>query len=797
MQYGYFDDQNREYVITNPATPASWTNYLGDTKYGAIITNNAGGYSFYQSAAQGRFMRFRPNAIPMDQPGRYIYVRDMESKDYWSASWQPVGKDLSVYKSECRHGTAYTSITSEYSGIKTETLFFVPLGKDYECWKVKVTNTENKKRKLRFFTYVEYVGNWMMLDDFFNLQYSQYIIKMDFKDGIIDHGTNVFMPPMPEKFEEKDQGRHTFLGVAGAKVTAYDTDRQKFIGLYRSYNNPAVVEKGECTGSLATADNGCGTVQVDVELNPGESKEFAYVMGIGRAEVEGKKAVSSLDSSEKVNREFEQVRTYWHSKLGSMSVKTPDPEFNSMMNVWNPYNSLITFAWSRAASLVYSGARDGLGYRDTAQDFLGVIHNIPEMVKERMELLITGQVSNGGAMPVVKPYAHTPGKEKAPAEDKYRSDDCLWLFNCIPAFVKETGDIDFYNKVLPYADQGEDTVLGHLKKAIQFNMERRGAHGLPCGLAADWNDCLQLGYKGESVFVAFQLRYAFATYIDICELLGNKKEKEWAEKQLKEYDKVLDEQTWDGDWYIRAYRHDGLKFGSKESMEGQVFLNAQTWAVFSGHARGEKAKKAMKTVEERLASKYGLALNDTPFEKMDFSVVKATLYNKGMKENAGIFCHTQGWAVIAETLLGNGEQAYRYYRAFMPAAYNTIAEVREIEPYVYCQSTHSPSSPRFGASRLPWLSGAAAWAYYSTASYIMGIRPEYNGLTIDPCIPSDWKEFSVYRKFRGKDFNITVENPRGVQKGVSKIVLNGEEIKNNLIPAGMMKDSNKVTVVMG
>lgn len=794
MKYGYFDDKNKEYVIQRPDTPRPWSNYLGSTEYGAIITNNAGGYSFFHSAAQGRFLRFRPNALPMGQPGRYIYLRDRDSGDYWSASWQPVGKPLEQYRSECRHGTAYSVISSDYSDIRSETAYFVPMGRNFECWQLKLTNTGKQKRSLRLFTFVEYTGHWLMWNDLINLQYSQYIIKMNMEDNIIDHGINVNIP-LAEDFQKEPQARHTFLTVVGGDITGFDTDRDLFIGPYRGYGNPQAVEKGECGNSLAVGDNGCGTLQVDVDLEPGETREITVLMGIGRASVEGKQARDQFKKKNKVQTEFAKLKQYWHSRLESLTVDTPDPEFNSMMNMWNPFNCLITYAWSRAASLIYSGERDGLGYRDTVQDLLGVIHNIPEEAGQRLELMITGQCANGGAMPVVKPFAHSPGREKAPAEEDYRSDDCLWLFNTIPAYVKETGNLYFYDKILPYADKGQDTVLGHMRRALEFNLERSGAHGLPCGLFADWNDCLELGHTGESLFVAFQMRLAFKTYIDICTMLDKPEEVQWAGEQLAKLDRTIDKEAWDGEWYLRAFRYDGLAYGSRRNDEGFIFLNSQTWAVLSGHAGREKAEMAMNSVEKHLASEYGIAVCD-PFAKTDFGIVKAPLYNRSMKENGSIFNHPQGWAIMAEAMLGNGDRAYRYLRAFLPAAYNDKAEIRQIEPYVYSQNTHGKFSPRFGASRLPWLTGTAAWSYYSSIYGVLGIQPQYGGMKIDPCIPSHWKKFSMKRTFRNNLLNITVSNKNGRQQGVKQIVINGETLEGNFIPLDKMKTTNDVTVIM-
>lgn len=797
MQYGYFDDRKREYIITNPATPASWSNYLGSTEYGAIITNNAGGYSFYKSAARGRFMRFRTNSIPMDQPGRYIYIHDIESKDYWSASWQPVAKPLDSYKSTCRHGTAYTIIESAYSGITSETTYFVPLRKNYEYWLCKLYNLSRKRRKLRLFTFVEYSNHWLLYQDIVNLQYSQYIIRMNCSDNIIEQGINVNLPPNNEDILDEGTSKYTFLGVAGAQVTGYDTDRRAFLGLYRDYAHPIAVERGACSQSLAVGDNGCGTLQIDIELEPGESREFVVVMGIGHAASTGRKAVQEASDLNLVKTRFDELVSYWHSRLNNFIIDTPDPACNSMINMWSAYNCLITFAWSRAASLVYAGERDGYGYRDTIQDMLGIMHIIPEEARERLELMITGQASTGGAMPVVKFFDHTPGQMKAPDESEYRSDDCMWLFNTIPAYIKETGDINFYNKILPYADKGEDTVLGHLKRAIEFNLERSGVRGLPCGLLADWNDCLELGHNGETVFVAFQLYYALGVYAGICEMLNKPDESTWAKERREILGKSIEEHAWDGAWYLRAYSEDGLVFGSHKNEEGSLWLNPQTWSIISGHADGERTAKILDVVHERLATDYGVMICDPPYTKEKLSVIRAVLFNKSMKENGAIFNHTQGWVVMAEAMRGNGTRAFDYYKSTMPAAYNKEADRREIEPYVYGQSTHGKYSPRHGASRLPWLTGAATWAYYAGVQYILGIRPEYDGITINPCIPKDWKQLKVKRIFRGKILHIEIYNPNNTEKGIDRVEINGEVIKGSFIHQDKLKETNMIVAYLG
>ncbi|MBN1154334.1 N,N'-diacetylchitobiose phosphorylase [candidate division KSB1 bacterium] len=797
MQFGYFDDEKREYVITNPATPKSWSNYLGSTEYGAIITNNAGGYSFYKSGGLGRFIRMRFNSIPMDQPGKYLYLRDMESGDYWSASWQPVGKPLEKYKSVCRHGLAYTEIQSDYSAIASEITYFVPLDSNFEIWKVRITNNDKKSRRLAAFTYVEYASNWKAIDDLLNIQYVHYITEMTVIDGIINHGTNVNIPDFPDNFDEKDQGRHTFQAFVGVPVIGYETDRETFLGPYRSYSNPIAVEKGRCADSLAYGDNPCGCLQTEFELKAGETKEFLVLIGIGRADTNGRRLVQQFSEIRKAQDELDRLKHFWKRKLLAMQAITPDEELNSTINTWGLYNNLITFSWSRAASLIYTGVdRDGLGYRDTVQDFMGVTHAITGEVKERLEMMITGQVSTGGAMPVVLPTSHTPGREKAPEKDDYRSDDTLWLFNAIPEYVKESGDIDFYHKVLPYADEGKDSVYMHMKRAINFSLERLGTHGFPLGLRADWNDCLRLGYHGESIMVAMQLRYALATYIEVAELLHESMEQEWAVQCLQDLDLNIHRYAWDGEWFMRGYHDNGMKFGSKDVPEGQIYLNPQVWAIMSGVATPGQAASAMEKVHERLATDYGIMLCDPPYTDTDYTIVKAQLFNRGLKENGGIFLHTQGWAVIAEAMLGNGHRAYEYLRAYLPAAQNKMADIREIEPYVLSQSTHTPYSPRHGASRIPWLTGSATWTYYAITHYILGIRPEYEGLQIDPCIPENWKGFSVTRKFRGCNLNIVVKNEHGVQKGVKYIVLNGKQLNGGFVPFSEMKEENEVLVVM-
>ncbi len=797
MQYGYFDDENKEYVITRPDTPASWSNYLGSTDYGAIITNNAGGYGFYKSGAQGRFMRLRFNSIPMDQPGRYFYLHDHDSQDFWSVSWQPVGKPLDQFKSTCRHGTAYTVIASEYSGIQAEATYFVPLGQLFEYWRLKVTNVGDRPRELSGFTYCEFSNSWINDQDLVNLQYSLFITRGELRHDLLHIICNPHMPLDTEGNLDSERSRRLWMALVGAPLAGYDTSRAAFLGNYRSYDRPAAVEQGQCTNSNLYGDNACGALQVRLTLQPGESREILVMLGIGDAEQVGQPTVREFGSLERAGQEFSRLKENWHSKLQALTVHTPDPQFDSMMNTWAPYNALITFAWSRAASLIYNGERDGLGYRDSVQDVLGVTSSIPTEARRRLELMLTGQTACGGAMPLIKPFAHQPGQERAPRAEEFRSDDCLWLFNAVPAYVFETGDLDFYHQVLPYADQGEATVLGHLRRALEFNLGRTGRNGLPCGLAADWNDCLKLGYYGESLFVSFQVYLGLNIYAEVADLLGQPAEAAWAQAQRESLGEKIQKSCWDGDWFIWAVGEDGTVYGTKDYEEGQVYLNTQVWAVISGAATPEQAEKCMETVRQRLATPYGLMLSAPPFEKTPFDVMRAVLFLSGIKENAGIFNHTQGWGVMAETLLGHGDRAYDYYRAFMPAAYNDRAEIRQSEPYVQAQTTYSTFAPCAGNTRTSWLSGAAPWAYYSAVHYILGIRPELNGLRLDPCILADWPGFTATRRFRGKTIEIEVRNPQGLCKGVQSMTLNGVALPGNLLPVDQLAEVNRVVVVMG
>lgn len=793
MQYGHFDDQAKEYVVDRPDTPRPWSNYLGSTEYGAIITNHAGGFSFYRSAANHRILRLRGNAVPLDQPGRYFYLRDRQSGDYWSSSWQPVGKPLERYQSTCRHGTGYTIITSSYGGIETESTYFVPLQQTFEYWRLRVTNRGREARKLSIFCYCEFTNVGHLINDLTNLQYSLFVSKAEYQSGMLALASHPHQPFDPA---DLSSAHRYWMKFAGAPVTAFETQRERFIGNYGSYAAPAAVEAGKLENFETAGENMIGAQQIDLELAPGESRELMVMLGLGTPESHGNAIVREFGTSERCQLELERVKKSWHARLEAVRIKTPDPAFDSMVNVWNAYNALITYAWSRSASLIYNGERDGLGYRDTVQDFLGVTPLLVQDMRERLELMLTGQVECGGAMPLVRPFEHKPGQEKTPPAEEFRSDDCLWLFHAVPAYVAETGDLEFYDKVLPYADQGSATVLGHLRRALEFNLERSGRNGLPSGLAADWNDCCNLGYTGESVMVAFQVCYGLRVYAEIAQRLGRGDEAAWAAAERERLERNIQKVCWDGEWFIWATGKDGTLYGTRKMEEGQVYLNTQVWSVISGVATDEQAERALASMKKALFTPYGLMLSAPPFEKTPRHIMGGVVYNKGIKENAGIFNHPQAWAVMAECLRGNGDQAYEYYRAYMPSAYNERAELREIEPYVHSQTTYASCSPHAGKSRVPWLTGTASWSLFVALNSILGIVPEPEGLRIDPCIPRSWPGFEVERVFRGLRLHIRVNNPSGLSRGVKRLSLDGKDIAGSLVPISGLRDGARIVAVL-
>lgn len=794
MKYGYFDEKSREYVITRPDTPAPWANYLGSPEYGAIISNNAGGYSFVKSGANGRIIRYRFNFT--DQPGRYIYVRDNRSGDYWSGSWQPVGKPLDTYKSECRHGMSYTVISSLYSGIGTETLYYVPLGQTYEVWRVRIKNKSNEERDISVFGYAEFTNDSSYEQDSVNLQYTQFITRTYFKNR------NMIFQTRNENCGKKPDGSNgleRFFGAAGTKISSFCGDRDEFIGSYRTYANPVAVEKGDCGGKLNFSGNSCGALQTDITLKPGETKEFCFILG-AHAEHEAVKIMDTYREPSQVEKELEELRRYWDEKLGGLQISTPDENFDNMVNTWNAYQCFITFIWSRAASFAYCGLRNGYGYRDTVQDIQGIIHLAPDMARGKIRLMLSGQTYSGACLPIVG-YDHRPGHVKLPGDegynyDPYRADDALWLFPTVWKYLCETGNFAFLDEAVPFADKGEGTVYEHLKRAVRFSMEHCGAHGMPAGLSADWNDCLRMGEKGESVFVAFQLYYAMRI---LNELAKRKKDGEYAEyirKQAVGLKQTILQNCWEGDQFIRGIRDDGVKVGSKSDPEANFWLNPQSWAVISGCADMAQCEKALDKVHDRLNTEYGALLLDPPYSDCAFEGARMALFNVSTKENGGIFSQPQGWLILAESLLGRGDNAFEYFCKCSPAQMNENAEIRRIEPYAHGQFVEGRYSPNEGRAHVHWLTGTASTVMVSCVEGILGLRPTPDGIVINPSVPSEWKEFTVTKSFRGKKLRIAVKNPSGAQGGKSEIILNGHKLDGSLVSAADLRPVNDILVTM-
>lgn len=803
MKYGYFDDNNREYVIERPDTPAPWVNYLGSPEYGAIISNNAGGYSFAKSGANGRILRYVFNNF--DQPGRYLYIRDNASKDYWSASWQPVGKDLEKYKSECRHGIGYTKMIADYDNIRSEALYYVPLGKSYEVWALSVTNNSEKTRELTLTGYAEFTNHSNYEQDQVNLQYSLFITRTLFeKNRIVQqlHG-NLDMIEQDSEVDGKNVTER-FFGLAGADVASYCGDKECFLGRYHSYGNPQGILTGDLGNITSYNENSCGALSSILTLEPGETKTVVYLLGM-KPSAEAEDIISGYsDPAETVQKEISALHADWSKKLDNLKISTPSPEFNTMINTWNAYNCFMTFIWSRAASFIYCGLRNGYGYRDTVQDIQGIIHLAPEMALEKIRFMLSAQVDNGGGLPLVK-FTHNPGHEDTPDDASYvqetghpayRADDALWLFPTVYKYIAETGNTDFLDEIIPFANKDEGSVYEHLKRAVQFSFDHLGPHGMPAGLYADWNDCLRLGANGESSFVAMQFYYAMIVLQKFAEHKGDTEYLEYLEKKLVETGENIQKLCWDNDRFIRGYTESGERIGAAADPEANMWLNPQSWSVISGLASNEQAETAMNNVYERLNTAYGAILMDPPYHAHAFDGALAVIYNQGTKENAGIFSQSQGWLILAEALCGHGDRAFTYFMENAPAAQNDRAEIRHLEPYCYGQFTEGKTSEHFGRSHVHWLTGTASTVMVGCVEGILGLRPDINGINLSPSIPKEWEHFEIQKNFRNKQLHITVENPDGKESGYTRVVLNGELLPDNYIPTDLLRDENEIVLVM-
>ena len=804
MKYGYFDDKEREYVINRPDTPSPWVNYLGSPEYGAIISNNAGGYSFARSGANGRILRYIFNQF--DQPGRYIYIRDNDSCDYWSASWQPVGKDTEQYQSRCCHGMGYTRMLADYSDIHSEADYYVPLGKSYEVWGLSVTNKSDRIRNLTLSGYAEFTNHNNYEQDQVNLQYSLFITRTLFeKDRIIQqiHG-NLDTLKADEEVDDK-KVTECFFGLAGAEVSSYCGDKDQFLGKYHGYGDPQGVTSADLGNVTSYNENSCGALSCKITLAPGESRTVIFLLGM-KPSSEAEDIIKSYkkDPAGQIRQEIDTLKADWFTKLDHLKIRTPDPAFNTMINTWNAYNCFITFVWSRAASFIYCGLRNGYGYRDTVQDIQGIIHLTPEMACEKIRFMLSAQVDNGGGLPLVK-FTHNPGHEDTPDDASYvqetghpayRADDALWLFPTIYKYIAETGNTAFLDEVIPFANKDEGSVYEHLKRAIQFSFDHLGPHGMPAGLYADWNDCLRLGAKGESSFVALQFYYAmtlikkFAVYKQDSEYIR------YLEEKQEEIGQKIQKLCWDNDRFIRGYTEKGERIGAAADPEANMWLNPQSWSVISGLASKEQADIALENVYQRLNTAYGAILMDPPYHAHAFDGALAVIYNQGTKENSGIFSQSQGWLILAEALSGHGNRAFEYFTENAPAAQNDRAEIRHLEPYCYGQFTEGPASSHFGRSHVHWLTGTASTMMVGCVEGILGLRPDLKGIRIAPAVPESWDFLEMDKEFRGKYLHIRVENPDHRESGCRSMTLNGQELPDNYIPEELLAEKNEIVLIM-
>jgi len=798
MHYGHFDDEAREYVIERPDMPVSWTNYLGVRDLCTVISQNAGGYSFYRSAEQQRITRFRANGVPLDRPGHYVYLRDDETGEYWSISWQPVGKDLARASYQVRHGLSYSRFSCAYQGIEAEQVVFIPVNDDVELWDVRILNTSGRARRLSVFSYVEFSFHHIEIDNQ-NLQMSLYASGSNYQDGIIEY--DFFYEPW------------TFHYLASSFTPdGYDCVRDRFLGDYRTETNPLAVERGACSDSAELGGNSCGALHKRLTLPPGGDERLVFMLGVGPRK-SGAALREKYSDPSQVDAAFAGLKEYWRKKTSVFQCRTPLAELDTMVNTWNLYQAETCVVWSRFASFIEVGGRTGLGYRDTSQDVMSVPHTNPSKVRQRLIELLNGQVSQGYGLHLFDPEVFKPQEDQLPGvrlptvvptpkpadivhglEDAC-SDDALWIIASVCEYVQETGELSFFDEPVPFADGGQASVYEHLKRSLDFSAEQIGQTGICKGLRADWNDCLNLG-GGESAMVSFLHYWALQTFIAAANYLGRRADVEKYTSLAERVRQACESVLWDGSWYIRGITRKGSRIGSARNAQGKIFLESNTWAVISGAASPERGRRCMDAVEEHLFSPYGLHLLWPAYTRPDDDIGYVTRVYPGVKENASIFSHPNTWAVVAECKLGRGDRAMKFYQALLPASQNDQIEIRQAEPYSYCQFIMGRDHTAFGRARHPWLTGSAGWMYHAVTHWMLGVRVDYDGLIIDPCIPADWTEYEVTREWRSATYRIRVVNPHGVQKGVLAVTLNGRTVPGPIPPqpAGTV---NEVLVEMG
>ena len=792
MRYGYFDNASREYVIDRVDVPASWTNYIGLKDFYGVFNHTAAGYVLYKSPEYHRITRFRPNG-PVDGPGHYVYLRDNDTGDFWSVSWQPVGKPKEHYS--CRHGLSYSKYLCDYSGINAQQTLFAAIDDPVEIWDVRLRNDSGKKRNLSVFSYLEFSFHQIPMDNQ-NFQMSLYATGSRYEDGIIE-----------EDLYYEEDGFQFF--TADFTPDGFDCCRDAFLGDYRTERNPQAVETGKCSGSFRKGGNHCGALMKTITLEPGQEQRLLFLLGEG--DLETGRTMRRKYTQQRVDRDFAETAKFWDERLKCLQVSTPSEAMNTELDIWNLYQSEINVMLSRFTSFIEVGGRVGLGYRDTAQDAMMVVHADPEGCKKRIVQLLKALTYEGYGLHLFEPRWFEPEEKQqsfksptvVPTPDKSQivhglkdacADDALWLVSSIVQYVRETGDVGFVDTVVRYADGGEGTVYDHMKRILDFSAKQVGAHGICKGLRADWNDCLNLG-GGESAMVSFLHYWAICNFVELAKKLGRQDDAAYYETMAAAVKKISRQELWDGQWFIRGITAKGRKIGTQTDTEGRVHMESNTWAVLSGVADPEQGKLAMDAVDEYLYTPYGLMLNAPCFTVPDDDIGFVTRVYPGLKENGSIFSHPNPWAWCAEAVLGRGSRAMKFYDALCPAMQNDRIEVRKAEPYSYCQFVSGRDHTTFGEAHHPFMTGSAGWAYYAATQYLLGVRPEFDSLTVDPCIPADWKEFTVDRIWRGAEYRIRVTNPKGVEKGVAEIRLNGETVDS--IPVQAPGSVSEIEVIMG
>lgn len=795
MQYGHFDNGRREYVIDRVDLPVSWTNYLGVEDLCAVVNHTAGGYLFYKSPEYHRVTRFRPNGVPMDRPGHYVYLRNDDTGEFWSLSWQPCGGDLKDYR--CRHGLSYSVYECKRGGIDASQTLFIPRGENVELWDVKLENKSNTYHNFSLYSYAEFSFHQIPIDNQ-NFQMSLYCAGSDYADGIIDY----------DLFYEH---AHQYM-AASFVPDGFDCLRDTFLGPYRTETNPIAVERGACSGSFEKGGNHCAVLRKKLTLAPGERARLTWMLGEGDRE-EGRRVRAKYSDPANVDAAFEDLAAFWREKLCKLQIRTPSADMDTMLNTWTLYQSEVNVMFSRFASFIEVGGRTGLGYRDTAQDAMTIPHSNPEGCKKRIMQLMQGLVSTGYGLHLFDPAWFEPKKEALPyksptviptrsADDTVHgledacADDALWLVAAVTEYIKETGDLALADAVVGYADGGEGTVYEHLTRILDFSAEQVGATGICKGLRADWNDCLNLG-GGESAMVSFLHHWALGHFIELARRLGRTENAEHYQAMRDRVRAVCERELWDGGWYLRGITADGRKIGVQTDTEGRVHMESNTWAVLSGAAPYDRGLNAMDAVDRYLYTEWGLMLNAPSYTEPDDAIGFITRVYPGIKENGAIFSHPNPWAWCAEAMLGRGTRAMKFYDSLCPARQNDKIEIRQSEPYSYCQFIMGAEHTAFGRARHPFMTGSGGWSYFAATRYILGVRPGYDALEIDPCVPGDWREFEITRVWRGAVYHITVTNPRGVEKGVASVTCNGIPCAGNLVPAMEPGSENTVDVVMG